>query len=79
MKLNEKFEDRLKETMCSEGKPLGKFAAWLARVFVPTTIEVDVRGYDVFETYCWCCTLWRGVVVGGIIGAAVGLIIGLSV
>lgn len=44
-----------KRLLCVEGSPLRKVAGFLA--------------YG--ATDCWCCSFWRGVVIGGLISGAV--------
>lgn len=66
--------DKLKLWLCDEGALLGKVAHFFARLGVSTEIEVDVRGFDVLAIYCWCCTFWRGVLFGGAVGVALGLL-----
>ena len=44
-----------KRVLCGEGNPLRKVADFLA--------------YG--ATGCWCCSFWRGIVIGGLIGGAV--------
>ena len=44
-----------KRLLCVEGSTLRKVADFLA--------------YG--ATDCWCCSFWRGVVIGGLIGGAV--------
>lgn len=71
----DKLKDKLKMWLCDEDGLPGKAAHFFARFLVDTKVEVDVRGFDVFETYCWCCCFWRGVLLGAAVGGlAAGLI-----
>ncbi|QEY24779.1 hypothetical protein D0T90_10130 [Neisseria animalis] len=72
--LNRRFDmsDKLKEWLCEEDKPLGRFTHWLARLGVSSKVVIDVRDFDEFETYCWCCCVWRGLIAGGLIGLLAG-------
>lgn len=63
-----KLMNRIKTTLCGYN-PLGDFAE-LVNHGTDTTIEITaedrVRGS--IRTKCWCCTFWRGIIVGVAIG-----------
>lgn len=63
-----------KRLLCGWNK-IGDFADWVNRgteIQYPVTPLDAGRGF--IETRCWCCTFWRGVVIGGLLGVvAAGL------
>lgn len=63
---------KLKEVFCYDTSPIGKFSEFVAKAVISSEIEIDTKGVDSFKTYCWCCALWRGIAVGGVIGLLVG-------
>lgn len=66
----------LKKVFCGKGNCLKKVAEWFVTAIKTTKITIDVREYDEFETYCWCCTFWRGVFIGSFFGSVIGLVVG---
>lgn len=70
------MSNKLKKIFCYSTSPIGKLSELIAKAVVNTAITVDVRGVDEFNTYCWCCNLWRGILIGGVLGLVVGVLIG---
>ena len=54
--------------------PIGDFADWVNR---GTDTELPVTKADLktgrVVTRCWCCTFWRGVLLGLVTGAWLGV------
>lgn len=63
---------KLKEVFCYDSSPIGKLSEFIAKAVISSEITVDTKGVDEFKTYCWCCTLWRGIAVGLIVGISIG-------
>lgn len=66
---------KLKEVFCYADKPLGKFSEWVVKAGVSAEITIDTKDTDKIITYCWCCALWRGIALGGLVGFIVGVLI----
>lgn len=66
---------KLKEIFCYDTSPIGKFSEFVVKAVVSAEITVDTKEVDEFKTYCWCCALWRGVLLGGVLGLVVGAIL----
>lgn len=52
---------------------LGDFADFACRG--TETRMVVKEGEPTIEIRCWCCTFWRGVVIGGLLGVCTGLLV----
>lgn len=63
---------KLKEVFCYDTSILGRFSEMIVKAVISAEIKVDTKDVDYFVTYCWCCALWRGIAVGGIVGFIVG-------
>lgn len=62
-------EHILKKIFCGYN-PIGDFAEFFCR---GAEIDIDVdEGETKVTTFCWCCTFWRGLAVGGVLGFLVG-------
>lgn len=62
-------EHILKRIFCGYN-PVGDLAEFINR---GAEIDIDVEpGEKSVRTLCWCCTFWRGVLFGAIIGLLVG-------
>lgn len=67
--------NKLKKLFCYTTSPLGKVSEALAKAVISTEITIDTRRMDEIKTYCWCCNLWRGILVGGVLGFLVGVLV----
>lgn len=63
---------KLKEVFCYDTSPIGKFSEMIVKAVISAEITVDTKDVDKFTTYCWCCALWRGIALGGVVGFIVG-------
>ncbi len=66
---------KLKEVFCYDTSLLGKFSEAIVKAVVSAEIEVDTKEVDKFKTYCWCCALWRGIALGGVVGFILGAMV----
>lgn len=66
---------KLKELFCYDTSPIGKLSEAIAKAVVSSEITIDTKNIDEIKTYCWCCTLWRGIAVGAVIGFIVGVLV----
>ena len=79
MSIKTKFGVRmgaLKDVFCGDNL-VGDFTEWCCTVVKKPEVEVLPDEADGrYTTLCWCCTFWRGVLVGGLAGVIVGVICG---
>lgn len=66
---------KLKQFFCYDTSPVGKLSEFIAKAVISTEVTIDTTDTDEISTYCWCCTLWRGVAVGAVIGFVVGVLV----
>lgn len=63
---------KAKDLFCGYN-PIGNTAEFFCR---GSQIELEPDGgKNTVTTYCWCCTFWRGVAVGGVLGLIVGALL----
>lgn len=67
---------KLKEVFCYDTSLLGKLSEFMVKAVVSAEMTAYTEDGVPYKTYCWCCALWRGVAVGGLIGLTVGWLIG---
>lgn len=60
--MSKKFFDIVNLVLCGAKSRLGDFAEFVNK---GTEKEVDIT---VRYTKCWCCTFWRGIMIGLLIG-----------
>lgn len=68
------MSDKLKEFFCSDASPVGKLSEFMAKAVISAEVTIDTTDINEIKTYCWCCTLWRGVLVGTVLGFIVGMV-----
>lgn len=69
------MSDKLKEFFCSDTSPVGKLSEFMAKAVISAEVTIDTTDTNEIKTYCWCCTLWRGVLVGAVLGFIVGVLV----
>lgn len=67
---------KLKEFFCYDNHLLGKVSEAIVKAVVSAEMTAYTEDGTPYKTYCWCCALWRGVLLGGIAGLVVGYVIG---
>lgn len=65
---------KLKEVFCYDTSLLGKVSEAIVKAYPSAEIDIDTKNIDHIKTYCWCCALWRGVLLGGVVGFVIGLL-----
>lgn len=66
---------KLKKLFCYTTTPLGKLSEAIVKFGISAELTIDTRQMDELKTYCWCCALWRGIALGGILGLIVGALL----
>lgn len=67
---------KLKEVFCHDTSRLGKLSEFMVKAVVSAEMTAYTEDGQAYKTYCWCCALWRGIAVGGVIGLLVGWTLG---
>ena len=53
-----------------------KLNEYLVKAVVSAEMTAYTEDGEPYKTYCWCCALWRGIAVGGIVVIVTGKQIG---
>lgn len=73
--MTDEKESKLKTFFCG-WNAVGAFSEFCVRAIAPAEIELEPEeGEKTVKTYCWCCALWRGILIGGVAGLVVGALL----